>query len=191
MSRPHRDLREWIERVDQVGELKRVHGADWNLEMGAITELIGREGKYPPPAILFEDIPGYPKGFRTLFGTTGSVNRIALTLGFSDVRTGTQLIKAYREKSKVLKPIPPRVVETGPIFENVDSGKEIDLYKFPVPLMHEKDGGRYIGTNCLVITRHPDEGWINLGTYRIMVHGKDHTAFYISPGKHARIARDL
>jgi 4-hydroxy-3-polyprenylbenzoate decarboxylase len=57
--------------------------------------------------------------------------------------------------------------------------------------MHEKDGGRYIGTNCLVITRHPDEGWVNLGTYRVMIHGKDHTAFFISPGKHARIARDL
>jgi UbiD family decarboxylase len=191
MSKPYKDLREWIELVDKLGELKRVKGADWNLEMGAITELIGREGKYPPPAILFEEIPGYPKGFKTIFGTTGSVQRIALSLGFSDVRTGTQLIKAYREKSKVLKPIPPKVVEKGPIFENIDSGKDVDLYKFPVPLMHEKDGGRYIGTNCLVTTRHPDEGWVNLGTYRVMVHGKDHTAFFISPGKHARIARDL
>ena len=105
---------------------------------------------------------------------------MALTLGFSDVRTGTHLIKAYREKSKILKPIPPKVVDTGPIFENIDSGKDVDLYKFPVPLLHEKDGGRYIGTNCLVITRHPDEGWINLGAYRIMVHGRI-TPPFISP----------
>ena len=54
MPKPYKDLREWIELVDQLGELKRVKGADWNLEMGAITELIGREGKYPPPAILFD-----------------------------------------------------------------------------------------------------------------------------------------
>jgi 4-hydroxy-3-polyprenylbenzoate decarboxylase len=83
------------------------------------------------------------------------------------------------------------VVDTGPIFENIQSGKEIDLLKFPVPFMHEKDGGRYIGTNCLVITQHPDEGWVNLGTYRIMLQGKDHTSFYISPGKHGRIHRDI
>ena len=55
MSKPYKDLREWIDLVDQLGELKRIHGADWNLEMGAIIELIGREGKYPPPAILFDE----------------------------------------------------------------------------------------------------------------------------------------
>jgi 4-hydroxy-3-polyprenylbenzoate decarboxylase len=191
MSKPYKDLREWIELVDQLGELKRIHGAHWNLEMGAITELIGREGKYPPPAILFDGIPGYPEGFRTLFGTTGSVQRMALTLGLSNVKSGTDLVKAYREKSMDLKSIPPKVVDTGPILENIDSGKDVDLYKFPVPLMHEKDGGRYIGTNCLVVTRHPDEGWVNLGTYRIMLHGKDHTAFYISPGKHGWLQRNI
>ncbi len=191
MLKPYKDLREWIERVDQLGELKRISGAHWNLEMGAITELLGREGKYPPPAILFDNIPGYPKGFRTIFGTTGSVRRMALTLGLSNVKSGTDLVKSYLEKSKHLKPIPPRYVTTGPILENIDSGKDVNLYKFPVPLMHEKDGGRYIGTNCLVITKHPDEGWINLGTYRIMIHGKDHTSFYISPGKHGRIQRNL
>jgi 4-hydroxy-3-polyprenylbenzoate decarboxylase len=191
MTKPYKDLREWLERVDELGELKRIEGAHWNLEMGAITEILGREGPYPPPAILFDRIPDYPEGFRTLFGTTGSVQRMALTLSLSNVRSGTDLVKAYREKLKDFKPIPPRVVETGPIFENIVSGKDIDLLKFPIPLMHEKDGGRYIGTNCLVTTQHPDEGWVNLGTYRVMVHGKDHTAFYISPGKHGRIHRDL
>jgi 4-hydroxy-3-polyprenylbenzoate decarboxylase len=191
MSKPYKDLRKWIELVDGLGELKIIKGAHWNLEMGAITELIGREGKYPPPAILFDDIPGYPEGFRTLFGTTGSVQRMALTLGLSNVKSGTDLVKAYREKSMDLKSIPPKVVDTGPILENIDSGKDVDLYKFPVPLMHEKDGGRYIGTNCLVVTRHPDEGWVNLGTYRIMLHGKDHTAFYISPGKHGWLQRNI
>ncbi|HME44481.1 MAG TPA: UbiD family decarboxylase [Syntrophorhabdales bacterium] len=191
MSRTYKDLREWISLVDDLGELKRIKGADWNLEMGAITELLGRESPYPPPAVLFESIPGYPVGFRTIFGATGSVQRAALTLGFDNIRNGTELVAAYRGKTKDLKSISPKVVETGPIFENIDSGDDVDLYKFPVPMMHEIDGGRYIGTNCLVITKHPDEGWVNLGTYRVMVHGKDHTAFFISPGKHGRIHRDL
>ena len=58
MSATYKDLREWIELVDKLGELKKIIGADWNLEMGAITELIGREGKYPPPAIIFDNITG-------------------------------------------------------------------------------------------------------------------------------------
>src|SRR5262245_66193529 len=33
------------------------------------------------PAILFDRVPGYAKGFRTLYGQLSSVRRIALTLG--------------------------------------------------------------------------------------------------------------
>jgi len=191
MSKQYKDLREWIGLVEDLGELKRISGANWNLEMGAITEILGRDGPYPPPAVLFDEVPDYPKGFRTIFGTTGSVQRAALSLGLDNVRTGTELVKAYREKTRAFRPIPPKYVETGPVFENVDSGPDVDLFKFPVPMMHEIDGGRYIGTNCLVITKHPDEEWVNLGTYRVMVHDKDRTAFFISPGKHGRIQRDL
>ena len=33
------------------------------------------------PAILFDEVPGYPKGFRTLYGHFSSIKRVALTLG--------------------------------------------------------------------------------------------------------------
>ena len=66
-DRPHADLREAIERVERVGELLRIKGADWNLEMGTLAEIVYRAGA-DPPAILFEDIPGYPKGFRATLG---------------------------------------------------------------------------------------------------------------------------
>jgi len=32
---------------------------------------------------------------------------------------------------------------------------EVDVLKFPVPFLHELDGGRYIGTDDLVIMRDP------------------------------------
>jgi UbiD family decarboxylase len=73
------------------------------------------------------------------------------------------------------------------VFENVFKAGDIDLLKFPVPKWNELDGGRYIGTDCVVVTRDPDEGWVNLGCYRVMVHGKDRLGLYISPGKDARI----
>src|ERR1700730_11820297 len=61
---PHADLREALERFERAGELMRIRGADWNLEMGALAEIVYRRPN--PPAILFEDIPGYPKGFRAV-----------------------------------------------------------------------------------------------------------------------------
>ena len=68
----HTDLRDWLKTVESRGQLKQVSGAGWDLEMSGIVELIYREGKDPKPAILFDEIPGYPKGFRTLFGMLGS-----------------------------------------------------------------------------------------------------------------------
>ena len=35
----YRDLREWITQVNELGELKTVEGADWDLEIGAIIEM--------------------------------------------------------------------------------------------------------------------------------------------------------
>jgi hypothetical protein len=54
------DLRDWIQKVDALGELRRVDGADWNLEMGAITEVYARNEPYP--AILFDKIKDLSRG---------------------------------------------------------------------------------------------------------------------------------
>jgi len=187
----YKDLRQWLKRVEEIGQLKKIDGAHWELEMGAITELIYREGKYAsPPAVLFDRVPGYPAGYRVLFGMTCSVERMALSLGITGVQTGTELVRAYRDKLKDFKPIPPRVVKDGPILENVDRGEDVNLLKFPVPFVHELDGGRYIGTGCMVITRDPDDGWVNFGAYRGMVHDEKSMAFFVSPGKHGRLHRD-
>jgi UbiD family decarboxylase len=70
---------------------------------------------------------------------------------------------------KVHRPIPPNVVRNGPVLQNVDRDEQVDLLKFPVPRLHELDGGRYIGTDDLVIMRDPEAEWINAATYRSMV----------------------
>ena len=49
------------------------------------------------------------------------------------------------------------------------------------------DGGRYAGTADCVITRDPDSGYLNVGTYRMMLQGKNETGLYLSPGKDARL----
>jgi 4-hydroxy-3-polyprenylbenzoate decarboxylase len=184
-----KDLRDWLNEVEKMGQLKKVDGANWDLEMGAITELIYQEGKGTPPAVLFDKVPGYPEGFRAIFGMTCSVERMALTLSLPPVKTGVELVRAYRDKLKDFKPIAPRFLEDGPILENIDRGDDVNVLKFPVPMHHELDGGRYIGTGCMTMTRDPDEGWVNFGAYRVMVHDEKTIGFYISPGKHGNLHR--
>ncbi len=184
----YRDLREWIQKIDEMGELRYAEGVDWNLELGAICDVALH--KFGSPAILFRKIKGYEKGGRILVNHYGSSRRVGLVLGIPYSESKIQMVEEWRKRIKNLQLIPPKVVTTGPIKENILRGEEVDLLKFPVPFWHKLDGGRYIGTGCVVITRDPDDGWVNLGTYRGMVHDKSTMGLYISPGRHGRIHRD-
>jgi UbiD family decarboxylase len=77
---PHQDLREFVARIEASGELLRVPGAHWDLEMGTLAEIVYHT-RPEPPAILFEDVPDYPRGMRLLSGATNSTKRLAITLG--------------------------------------------------------------------------------------------------------------
>src|SRR6266540_2479134 len=164
------DLREWLDRVTALGELQTVTGASAEEDIGMATEILGQTR--PSKATLFDEIPGYRKGFRVLVNALGSFPRVAITLGLPVDAT------------------PAEVVKDGPVFENVLRGDKIDCTIFPTPKWHEFDGGRYLGTGSFDVTRNPDDGWINLGTYRVMVHDRTRLGFYISPGKHGRQHRD-
>jgi 4-hydroxy-3-polyprenylbenzoate decarboxylase len=187
---PHVDLRDWMARVDAIGEIKRVQGAHWNLEMGAVAEMIYHARPENPPAILFEDLPGYPKGFRVLSGMTNSPRRLALTLGLDMPSHPLDVVRAYRDRIKRFKLIGPTYVPKGPVLENIDRDEAVDVLKFPVPFLHELDGGRYIGTGDLVIMRDPEDDWVNIGTYRVMVHDRNTVGLWMSPGKHGRLIRE-
>jgi len=184
-----RDLRSWIAAVDKLGELKRIEGADWDVEIGAITELGHHRGEQSH-ALLFDEIKGYPKGYRVLTNTLNTVKRIATTLHMHTNYTRLEFVKDIKRHISEVEHIKPEVVKDGPVMENVFEGKDIDMWKFPTPKWHELDGGRYIGTGSIDITRDPDEGWVNLGTYRVMIHDHDTLGFYISPGKQGRIMRE-
>ena len=182
------DLRDFIKAVESKGELKYVTGANWDVEMSSIVELIYREGKHPKPAIMFDEIPGYPKGYRTLFGMLGSTWRIARTLGLPEDKVDPMSVaENWYKKSKDLKLIPPKFVNSGPVLENAMTGDKVDVLKFPVPRFHEHDHARYFGTAHAVIQRDPDDGWVNLGTYRVMVVDHNQLALHACPGNHGNI----
>ncbi|MGH6769544.1 MAG: UbiD family decarboxylase [Xanthobacteraceae bacterium] len=186
---PHEDLREFIKRAEEAGEIVRIKGADPHLEMGTLGEIVNH-ARPEAPALLFEDVPGYPRGMRLISGATNSSKRLAITMGLPVPSCPLDVVKSYRERMQQHKPIPPKTVQGGAVFENVDRDDAVDLFKFPIPFLHEKDGGRYMATDDLVIMRDPDGGWINAATYRGMVHDKNHISIYISPGKQGRQIRD-
>jgi UbiD family decarboxylase len=180
------DLRDWLDGVRALGQLERISGADWDLEIGALTEII-LERLSSPPAVMFDAVPGYAPNRRVLANMLETLERTALTLNLpTDLKT-IPLIDALRAKLRALQPIKPTIVSTGPVMENVERGDQIDLLKFPVPRWHEGDGGRYLGTAHLVITRDPETGVENVGCYRVMLHDRDKVGLYISPGKHGKM----
>ncbi|HEY7165923.1 MAG TPA: UbiD family decarboxylase [Candidatus Binatia bacterium] len=182
----YRDLREWLQQVDDLGELKHIEGADWDLEIGAITEMARKEAKVPP-CILFDSIKGFPKGQRLVVGQLNSIKRVALTTGMATDMSTLDLVNSWRKKIKEMKPIAAREVKEGAFMENVREEKDVDVLQFPTPRYNIGDGGRYLGTGHLTITRDPEEGWLNIGTYRIMIHDGKSVGLYMSPGRHARI----
>jgi len=184
-------LRGWLDQVQQMGELLTVKGAHWDAEMGSMTQMLTEKSHNSAPAILFDEVPGYSKGFRTLYGHFSTIKRVALTLGLplqNDRKV--DIVQRYHARMQNLKTIPPRFVKDGPILQNVLEGDKVDVLKFPVPRHHEKDTARYIGTACCVMTQDPDDGWYNLGAYRSQVYDRNTVGCQITEGKHGRIHRD-
>lgn len=178
------DLGEYVGIIEKMGEVKRIDKADWNLEIGAITEI---EAENHGPLLVFDNILGYPPGYRVISNAFVTLERTTTALGLPQGLTPLETLKVWRQKVRDLKLIPPVEVEKAPIQENIITGNAIDIYKFPAPKWHERDGGRYIGTGDMVITRDPDHGWVNLGTYRVMIQSKDSVSILAIHGQHGRI----
>jgi 4-hydroxy-3-polyprenylbenzoate decarboxylase len=179
------DLRPFLADVKAAGELQEIAGAHWNLEIGALTELFAEQTLLP--ALLFDDIPGYPRGRRVLGNVLFSPLRQSLALGLAADLRGIPLVQAVKAKLAELQPMAPQEVNNAPVMQNVLRGNEVDVLKFPAPQWHERDGGRYIGTFDAVICRDPDSGYINVGTYRVQVHDQNTVGLWIIPGKHGNL----
>jgi UbiD family decarboxylase len=182
---PKQDLRAWLALMEEAGELTAVRGAERQEEIGGIVDLFQRTRG--SPAVLFDDIPGYPSGYRVVANILTSVPRINLTLGMPANGTEMDLVRYWRKYMKEAKTIPPVTVKSGVLTENVSSGADVNLLKIPTPKWHEHDGGHYIGTGCMVVMKDPDSGWINYGAYRIQCHDRNVASIMTSKGKHGNL----
>lgn len=168
------DLRSFIDLLSKLGRLRRIEQeVDWKFEIGRIS----RERREP---LLFENVKDYP-GSRIFTNGLSSVGLIGVALGLPSA-TQDEIIK--QAKKRVQKPLTPRMVDTGAVLENIVATNEIDFLKFPVPHWSTQDGGRYIGTWHINVTKDPETGIRNIGVYRMQVLGPKHATVSTSPTSH-------
>jgi 4-hydroxy-3-polyprenylbenzoate decarboxylase len=179
------DLRAWIEALRGAGELHEVNAqVDWNIELGTVMRLAQGAGR--GPAILFNNIKDYngpqARGRRVFGCSLSSYRRIAMMLGLPKDTHPRELVKLARN---ILNgTIAPKIVKTGPVKENIVTGKDIDLFEFPVPYWNRIDGGRYIITYAGCVTKNPDTGVMNIGVYRGMVASRNQIPIYMYRAQH-------
>ncbi len=180
----YKDLRDFINQLEQQGELKRIKlEIDPYLEM---TEICDRTLRAKGPALLFENPKGH--SIPVLANLFGTPERVALGMGQDS-------ISALREVGKLLaflkEPDPPKgfkdAWEKLPLFKQVLNMPakvirkaacqevvitEPDLSKLPIQTCWPEDAGPLI-TWGLVITKGPHKERQNLGIYRQQVIGKN------------------
>ena len=168
------DLRGWIEALRAHGELQEIDAeVDWNIELGTIMRLA--QGPGTGKALLFNNIKDYntpETRCRRIFGSAlNNYRRVAMMLGLPPDTHPRDLVKIGR--TILTGSIPPKIVATGPVKENILKGADIDLYEFPSPHWNRLDGGRYLLTYGGCVTKDPETGIMNVGIYRGMVAGHD------------------
>ena len=185
MEIPIKDFRNYILQLENAGELKRVvEPVHWKYDVGAISRQMQKFGS-GSLALLFENILDYP-GHRLLTNCLGSYSRIAIALGLDRSTPFDEIVDIVEERMAQLRE--PVLAEDYCIRERIFRGDEVDLATFPVPWLHEQDGGRYIGTWHLNVSKDPGNGIRNIGIYRMQLLGAVTTAISISPGSHLAAA---
>jgi len=173
------DLNDFIADLDKRRLLSRIReSVNPDLEIAAATD---RVCKLPGggPGLLFERPTGFDMPVATnLFGST---ERMCLALGASSLdavgkeidemmtpKMPSGMLDAFKMLPMLdrLRDLMPKTVKDAPCQEIVKRDGSLD--ELPILKTWPEDGGRYI-TLPLVITKDPETGVRNIGTYRMQV----------------------
>jgi UbiD family decarboxylase len=176
---PYKDLREYLSLLDRRGYLKRVKkevDKEWEIScvMRQVLTKLPEEERY---ALIFENVKGHE--IPVVVGALGVSNHVyAIGLETTPENILERWARALRNT------VEPKTVENGPVKDNVIKGSKVDLNKFPIPTWTPgKDGGPFI-TAPYVVTKDPETGVRNVGTYRMQLKGRNKTGILIEPHQH-------
>ena len=80
------------------------------------------------------------------------------------------LLDAYQRRANT--PLAPRIVASGPVFDQVIEGGAVDLASLPMIRHFDTDRGPYI-TNAVIVAEDPVTGIANLSYHRSMRHARN------------------
>ncbi len=83
--------------ADAVGEVKYVEGADLDLDVGCLTELMAERNG---PMLVFDKFPAYPAGYRIASNFVRSVRRFALALDLPLDVHPLELLRLWHESAR-------------------------------------------------------------------------------------------
>lgn len=170
------DFRGALEVAERRGELLRIsRPVDPGLELPSILKALG---KLPSkPAVLFEQIVGYP-ALRGCGGIFAERERVADLLGIPQDRVSSK--QTYL--NALDNPINPVLVTTGPCKENIVT-KGIDIKQ----LMFPTRGAQHVNHDYyqpVVILKNPLTGQVNASIYRACIQGPDTVTVNIRWNQH-------
>jgi len=171
------DLREYLRLLEDRGLLHRITAeVDPDNELGTITaRSLERKG----PALWFDNIKGY-RGMPLVTNIISTGPQLAVAFGTgADEETLHQ-----RVVEGMMGRIASVTLPAGPCKEVIIAQEDVDIDAIPTPHWHEFDGGRYLGTTAGIVTRDPLTGYLNMGSYRVMI--KDKKTLSMSGGLRGR-----
>jgi len=171
------DLRTYLDAVKrrQPDEFQVVtQEVDPAFEITAIVVKLEREAK-KRPVLLFEKVKG--TRFPVLTNLHASRSRLAAAMRCAP----DQMLRTYL--TAMDKPVPPKVVATGPVKDVILKGEQIDLHDLPQIIHHEGDAGVYL-TAAISFAKDPASETWNCAYNRLMIKGRDTTSIHLTLGKH-------
>tara|TARA_R110000787_G_scaffold98771_2_gene203102 strand:- start:1088 stop:2647 length:1560 start_codon:yes stop_codon:yes gene_type:complete len=151
-------LRRFVESLAETGELE-THEAPIDLiDMGRVLD--GH-----PRAVLFRKAG--PEGAEVVGNVMGSRSRLAAAFGAAPAQLAREMMRRMATPQPAIE-IPS---DDAPVHQIILTGDEADFTRLPVHLQHALDGGPYISAG-IDFALDPDTGWINVGSRRLMLMGR-------------------
>ncbi|MBX5489679.1 MAG: UbiD family decarboxylase [Chloroflexi bacterium] len=171
-----KDLRTFIAEVAEKRPqdiMMVAENIDPRFGMTAVAAALERRAQFP--ALFFRRSRG--SELPVVMNLCATYERLALALG----TTVQEMVPTYAERQA--HPIPPTIVETGPVKELIWTGADADLRRLPIPTHNALDGGPYL-TGASLVARDPTTGALNIGLYRHQIFGPQEIGVWFMQGHH-------
>ena len=177
---PYKDLREYLQVLEKKGLLCHVQAeVDKDWEISAVCRRTFRTiPQERRPALMFDKIKGHT--IPLVVGILGGSREIYATA------LETDQAGVWDKWARGKNPIAPKLVNSGPCQEVVLMGDDANLEILPAPIWTVGQDPSPYHSSPFVISKDPETGVQNVGTYRLQVKGPHKGGLMINPQRDMR-----